>query len=102
MPTSKGWGGQQEQPLGDQLRQPGAVLEFARDANGTAPPKRVISGSNTPIECTGGNAVDRKSADIYVADYRARTVLVFGPDAPGNTAPVQRLSPGFDFGVAVH
>ena len=79
-----------------------AVLEFAPDANGTAAPKRVISGSKTRLDAPVGIAVDRKSGEIYVADYGARAILVFGSDAAGNTAPVRTLSPGFDFGVAVH
>jgi streptogramin lyase len=77
------------------------VMEFGPKANGNDSPRRVISGPNTHLNAPVGIALDRRTGEIYVANYGGRAVLVFAADANGDVAPVREFASGFDFGVVV-
>jgi DNA-binding beta-propeller fold protein YncE len=77
------------------------VMEFGSKAKGNDAPKRVISGPKTQLASPVGIAFDRKTGEIYVANYGGRAVLVFASDASGDVAPIRQFASGFDFGVAV-
>jgi sugar lactone lactonase YvrE len=73
-----------------------SVLVFARRADGDVAPERTIAGSNTGMINPDGIAVDA-AGRIYVADPFAATsgaVLIFGPNADGNAAPIATITDG--------
>ena len=77
------------------------IMEFAPNANGADEPKRLIEGDKTQLTVPIGIAVDRRSGEIYVADYGTHAALVFAPDANGNVAPIRSFGAGFDYNIAL-
>jgi DNA-binding beta-propeller fold protein YncE len=67
------------------------VQWFAAGQNGNIFPNRVISGPHTGITSPRGLALDG-SGRLYVADQATNKVLVFDPDAQGDTAPLAVLT----------
>lgn len=66
------------------------VAAFARLANGSVPPARVITGAATKLSRTvHGIAYDREHDLIYVPNPLADAVLVFRGDANGDEAPIR-------------
>jgi len=66
------------------------IAAFAREANGTMAPERVISGSPTKMSRTvHGIAYDPVRDEIYVTNALADAVLVFRGGAAGAEAPVR-------------
>lgn len=63
------------------------VQWFAAGQNGNIFPNRVISGPHTGITTPRGLALDG-SGRLFVADRNTDKVLVFEPDAAGDTAPL--------------
>jgi hypothetical protein len=64
---------------------------FPAGQNGNVFPNRVISGPHTGITSPHGLALDG-SGRLFVADQATNKVLVFGPDATGDVAPLVVLS----------
>ncbi|HEV3330055.1 MAG TPA: hypothetical protein VG096_03675 [Bryobacteraceae bacterium] len=68
------------------------IAAFARAANGTMAPARVISGSATKISRTmHGIAYDPARDEIYVSNALADAVLVFRGSANGAEPPVRMI-----------
>ena len=66
------------------------IAVFARLANGTVAPARVIAGQATKLGRTmHGLAYDPRHDEIYVPNALADAVLVFRGDASGDAAPVR-------------
>lgn len=66
-------------------------------------PKRIIEGPKTQIEFNCGLYVDPKTGEIYsVNNDTTDTMVIFGPDAEGDTAPARKLhTPHGTYGIAV-
>lgn len=64
---------------------------FPAGQNGNVFPNRVISGPHTGITSPRGLALDG-SGRLFVADQATNKVLVFAPDASGDTTPLVVLS----------
>jgi DNA-binding beta-propeller fold protein YncE len=64
---------------------------FPAGQNGNVFPNRVISGPHTGITSPRGLALDG-SGRLFVADQATNRVLVFDPDAKGDTAPLVVLT----------
>jgi hypothetical protein len=68
-----------------------SITFYAPEARGDAAPERTIAGTLTALSDPVAVAADSQGA-TYVIDAAARDVLVFGPGASGNQAPVRRLA----------
>lgn len=72
-----------------------SITVFAPAANGNATPLRTISGSSTLLSAPTGIAVD-SAGYVYVGNENQTVqnapILVFGPGASGNVAPVQSIT----------
>ena len=82
------------------------IVEFDANASGDAFPDRVIGGSNTQLFLPWHAEFDALG-DMYVNNnYDGYgNILVFGPRADGNVAPIRNLIPtpdAFTYGVALH
>ena len=70
-----------------------SILVFEPTATGNTPPLRDITGSNTPLGCVGGIALDNEGY-LYVVSVptcgstASPTVLKFSTTGDGNIAPV--------------
>jgi sugar lactone lactonase YvrE len=69
----------------------GAILFFARNANGNARPMGKIEGSLTQINYPTGIAMD-SAGNVYVANASARSITVYAAGALGNIAPLRTVS----------
>ena len=68
------------------------IAAFARVANGTMAPERVISGTTTKLARTvHGIAYDPVRDEIYVSNALADAVLVFRAGADGAEPPVRMI-----------
>ncbi|HVA34097.1 MAG TPA: hypothetical protein VNG31_08120, partial [Candidatus Baltobacteraceae bacterium] len=75
------------------------IVVFAPNATGDVAPVRVIAGSKTLLHSPSGIAVDG-AGYVYVGNIvysssqlQKWPLLVFGPNADGNVAPVQAITP---------
>lgn len=71
-----------------------SIRLFARGANGNVAPVRVIRGKRTELTAAFAIAVDR-AGTVYVVnsdDKSISGVLVFGPRANGNVAPIRVIA----------
>ena len=71
-----------------------SVTLFARGASGDAAPVRIIRGTRTRLTAAFAIAVD-PARDVYVVnsdDKDIEGVLVFGPHASGNAAPMRVIA----------
>ena len=64
-----------------------AVLTFAGNADGEAPPKRIIQGPLTRIQNPDRVELDAIHGEIYVPNRDS--ILVFAREAEGNVAPIR-------------
>jgi hypothetical protein len=72
------------------------ILIFAHGANGNVAPIRKIAGSLTGINNVEAMIVDKVTGNIFVADNGVglgddSTLMIFPPNATGNTAPFARV-----------
>lgn len=68
------------------------IAAFAREANGTVAPERIISGTATKIARTvHGIAYDPARDEVYVTNALADAVLVFRGAADGSEPPVRMI-----------
>lgn len=74
-----------------------AILTYAGDASGEAPPKRVIIGSETQLRRPDRVAVDSQNNEILVPEDDK--ILIFPREGNGNVAPIRVLG-GRGAGVA--
>jgi sugar lactone lactonase YvrE len=68
-----------------------SVRIFAAGANGNVAPTRVIAGALTQLS----NPLDVKvdaAGNVYVTDSGANKLLIFGPTASGNVAPIAAIT----------
>lgn len=84
----------------------GRIVEFYASANGDAFPERTIGGSNTQLFLPWHAEFDALG-DLYINNnYDTNgNILVFGPRANGNVAPIRNLIPtpyAFTHGVELY
>jgi DNA-binding beta-propeller fold protein YncE len=70
---------------------PSSITVHARDAEGNAPPLRVISGPKTRLNWPAGLVFDERRRELLVANDMEHSILVFAADAEGDVAPVRVL-----------
>lgn len=74
--------------------EPEAIAVFSSTANGAVAPSRLISGSATSLYSIQSIAVDAQG-NIYVLNSPSTgsdSILVFGPTATGNVAPIRTIT----------
>jgi len=68
-----------------------SITVFRLDADGDAPPVRVIQGAKTQLNWPGAMAVDSDKGEIYVANDVGQSVIVFRETDKGDIQPVRAL-----------
>jgi DNA-binding beta-propeller fold protein YncE len=68
-----------------------SITVHRRLASGDEPPLRIIEGPRTQLNWPAGLVVDEARGEVYVANDKANTVLVFAADAAGDAAPIRML-----------
>ena len=83
-----------------------SINVYARTANGSVAPTRIISGATTSIGGPYCIAVDTVNNEIFVGNYNNNTITVYNRTDSGNVAPKRIISgaaTGLDgpWGIAV-
>jgi len=68
-----------------------SITVFRLDADGDAPPVRVIQGAKTQLNWPGAMAVDSDKGEIYVANDVGQSIIVFRETDKGDIQPVRAL-----------
>jgi DNA-binding beta-propeller fold protein YncE len=81
-----------------------SISIYPLDANGDAPPVRVIQGSNTQLNWPGIMSLDPDTGDLYVANDLGHSILVFRGTDSGNVQPrrvIKGARTGLSYPVSV-
>jgi len=68
-----------------------SITVYKLDADGDAPPMRVIQGAKTQLNWPGAMAVDSEKGELYVADDVNQSIIVFRETAQGDVQPIRSL-----------
>ena len=68
-----------------------SITVYGLNANGDAPPLRVIQGPKTQLNWPGAMAVDSETGELYVANDVGQSVLVFRSTDKGDVEPARVL-----------
>jgi hypothetical protein len=68
-----------------------SITVFRLDADGDAPPVRVIQGAKTQLNWPGAMAIDPDKGEIYVANDVGQSIIVFRETDKGDIQPVRAL-----------
>ncbi|HLK50620.1 MAG TPA: hypothetical protein VKT49_20915 [Bryobacteraceae bacterium] len=66
---------------------PPSIAVYPLDANGDAPPLRVIQGPKTQLDWAGSMALDEATGELFVANDVGSSVLIFKETDDGDVAP---------------
>jgi 6-phosphogluconolactonase (cycloisomerase 2 family) len=69
--------------------EPPSISVYALNANGDAPPLRVMQGSKTQLDWPGSMSVEPETGDLYVANDMGQSILVFHGNDQGDVAPAR-------------
>jgi 6-phosphogluconolactonase (cycloisomerase 2 family) len=69
--------------------EPPSISVYALNANGDAPPLRVMQGSKTQLDWPGSMSVEPETGDLYVANDMGQSILVFRGNDQGDVAPAR-------------
>ena len=69
--------------------EPPSISVYSLNANGDAPPLRVMQGSKTQLDWPGSMSVEPETGDLYVANDMGQSILVFHGNDQGDAAPAR-------------
>ena len=76
-----------------------SISVYRLDADGDAPPPRVIQGQKTQLNWPGAMAIDPERSELYVANDMGQSIIVFRETDNGDVQPV-RVIKGPDTGLS--
>jgi hypothetical protein len=71
--------------------EPPSITVYPLNADGNAPPLRVIQGPKTTLNWPGAMSIDPDTGDLYVANDMSQSIVVFHSKDDGDVAPARQI-----------